>query len=98
MAFAQELGIVEFILEGDSEVVINSLRSKEAFFSSFGHLLESAKSTLVSSNCIAFSHVCRSGNKITHNLDKHARNVKGLSVWVEGVPPHLIDVLFAKPG
>ena len=93
MAFAQELGIVEFILEEDSEVVINSLRSKEASFSSFGHLLESAKSTLVSSNCIAFSHVRRSGNKIDHNLARHARNVKGLSVWAEDVPPHLADVL-----
>ena len=40
MTFAQELGTVEFILEGDLEVVINSLRSKEASLSSFGHLLE----------------------------------------------------------
>ena len=79
MAFAQELGIAEFILEGDSEVVINSLRSKEASFSSFGHLLELAKSTLVSSNCIAFSHVRRSGNKIAHNLARHARNIRDLS-------------------
>ena len=80
MAFEQELVIVEFILERDSEVVINSLRSKEASFSSFGHPLESAKSTLVSSNCIAVPHVRRSGNKIAHNLARHARNVRGLSV------------------
>ena len=96
-AFAQELGIAKFILEGDSEVVINSLRSKEASFSSFGHLLESAKSTLVSCNCIAFSHVRRSGYKIAHNLARHARNVRDLLVWVEDVPPHLADVLFAEP-
>ena len=98
MTFAQELGIAEFILEGDSEVVINSLRSKEASFSSFGHLLESPKSMLVSSNCITFSHVYRSGNKIVHNLARHARNVRDLSMWAEDVPPHLADVLFAEPG
>ena len=97
MAFAQELGIAKFILEGDSEAVINSLRSKEALFSSFGHLLESTKSTLVSSNCIAFSHVRRSGNKIAHNLARHGRNVRDLLVWVEDVPPHLAGVLFAEP-
>ena len=97
MAFAQELGIAEFILEGDLEAVINSLRSKEASFSSFGHLLESTKSTLVSSNCITFSHIRRSGNKIAHNLARHARNVRDLLVWVEDVPPHLADVLFAEP-
>ncbi|XP_050259970.1 uncharacterized protein LOC126705055 [Quercus robur] len=97
LVFAQELGIAEFVLEGDSEVVINSLRSSETSFSSFGHLLESAKSMLVSSKCINFSHVRRSGNKIAHNLARHARNVRGLSVWMEDVPPHLIDVLFTDP-
>ena len=75
LVFAQELGIAEFVLEGDSEVVINSLRSNEVSFSLFGHLLESAKSMLVSSTCIKFSHVRRSGNKIAHNLARHARNV-----------------------
>ena len=54
LVFAQELGLVDFVLEGDSEVVINSLRSNEVSFSSFGHLLESAKSMLVSSTCIKF--------------------------------------------
>ena len=98
LVFAQELGLVDFVLEGDSEVVINSLRSNEVSFSLFGHLLESAKSMLVSSTCIKFSHVRRSGNKIAHNLARHARNVRGLLVWVEDVPPHLIDVLFANPG
>ena len=98
LVFAQELGIDAFVLEGDSEVVINTLRSKEASFSSFGHLLESAKSMLVSSICLNFSYVCRSGNKIAHNLARHARNVRGLLVWVEDVPPHLVDVLFAEPG
>ncbi|XP_023876184.1 uncharacterized protein LOC111988631 [Quercus suber] len=98
LVFAQELGITDFVLEGDSEVVINSLRNKEASFSPFGHLLESAKSMLVSSTCINFSHVRRSGNKIAHNLARHARNVRGLSVWVEDVPPHLVDVLFAGLG
>ena len=98
LVFAQELGITEFVLEGDSEVVINSLRSNEISFSSFGHLLESAKSLLGPMTGISFSHVRRCGNRIAHNLARHARNVRGLSVWVEDVPPHLIDVLFADPG
>ncbi|KAK9984201.1 hypothetical protein SO802_033726 [Lithocarpus litseifolius] len=97
LVFAKDLGITEFVLEGDSEVVITSLRSKEASFSSFGHLLESAKSIIGSDTCIKFSHVRRSGNKIAHNLARHARNVRGLSVWVEDVPQHLVDVLFAEP-
>ena len=71
LVFAHELGIIEFVLEDDSEVVINSLRSKEASLSSLGHLLESAKSMLGLITCISFSHVRSSGNKITHNLARH---------------------------
>nr|XP_023911306.1 uncharacterized protein LOC112022914 [Quercus suber] len=98
MIFAKEIGITEFMLEGDSEVVINTLRNTEASLSTFGHLLESAKSTLVTSKCIAFSHIRRSGNRVGHNLAKHARHVRGLSVWVEDTPSHLYDVLLAEPG
>ena len=98
MTFAQEPGIAEFMLNGDSKIVINTLRSMEVSLSPFGHLLESTKSTLVTSKCIAFSYVRRTGNKVAHNLAKHARHVRGLSVWVEDIPPHLYDVLFADLG
>ena len=37
----------------------------------------------------------RSGNNVAHNLAKHARHVRGCSVWMEDVPPHLSHVLFA---
>ena len=98
ITFAQELGINEFILEGDSEAVINTLRSSEASLTIYGHLLDSAKSSLVTSKCIAFSHIHRNGNRVAHNLAKHARHVRGLSVWVEDMPPHLYDVIFLIPG
>ena len=98
ITFAQELGINEFMLKGDSEAIINTLRSPEASLTTYGHLLESAKSTLVTRKCIAFSHIRRSGNRVAHNLAKHARHVRGLSVWVEDMPPHLYDVHFADPG
>ena len=97
MTFAQELGIADFMLEGDSEVVINSLQSTKVSLSTFGHLLESVKSILVTSKCIVFSHIHRTGNRVAHNLTKHARHVRGLSVWVEDIPPHQYDVLFVDP-
>ena len=71
---------------------------KQSLTTTYGHLLESAKSTLVTSKCIAFSHIRRSGNRVAHSLAKYARHVRGLSVWVEDMPPHLYDVLFADPG
>nr|XP_023924334.1 uncharacterized protein LOC112035735 [Quercus suber] len=98
ITFAQELGLQEFMLEGDSIAVINTLKSTEPSLTSYGHLLDSAKSTLVTSKCIACTHIRRDGNKVAHNLAKHAKHVRGLSVWVEDIPPHLHDVLFADPG
>lgn len=55
ISFPQELGLNSFILEGDSTTVINSLNSAENSLSPFGHILSSAKSTLVIRNCISFS-------------------------------------------
>ena len=98
ITFAQELSINEFMLEGDSETVINTLRSLEASLTTYGHLLEFAKSTLVTSKCIAFSHIRRSGNRVAQNLAKHARHVRGLLVWVEDMPPDLYNVLYADTG
>ena len=98
MTFAQELGIADFMLEGDSEVVINTFQSTKVSLSTFGHLLESVKSILVTSKCIVFSHIHRTGNRVAHNLAKHVKLIRSLSVWVEDIPPHLYDVLFADPG
>lgn len=77
--FAQELGFSPYILEGDAEVVINTLKSDESL-SSFGQIIPLAKSSLVTNSCISFSYVHRVGNKITHNLARHARHVRGSSV------------------
>ena len=98
ITFAQELSLNKFMIEGDSEAVINTLQSTKASFMTYGHLLESAKSTLVTSKCIVFTHIRRIGNKLAHSLAKYARHVRDLSMWVEDMPPHLHDVFFANPG
>ena len=96
--FAQEIGLNSFILEGDSEAVIKCLRSDDDSFSPFGHILAAAKATTETNCCISFSHIRRLGNSVAHNLAKHARHVRGFSVWMEDVPPHLQAVLLADNG
>ena len=97
ITFAQELSLSEYILEGDSNVVINALKRNDESLSSFGHILASAKS-LTDVSCITFSHTRRIGNTVAHNLAKHARHVIGFKVWMEDVPLHLHSVLFADYG
>ena len=97
ITFAQELNLSEYILEGDSNVVINALKRNDESLSSFGHILASAKS-LTDVSCITFSHTRRIGNTVAHNLAKHARHVIGFKMWMEDVPPHLHSELFTDYG
>ena len=93
--FAQELGHSSFVLEGDSEIIINALRSEDDSFASNGHLLASTKSLIASSDMVSFSHTRRQGSVVAHNL---ARHVSGLMVWMEEVPPHLHDAILVDWG
>ena len=43
VTLAMDLNLLSFIVEGDSEVVISTLRKEEESFSSFGHLISSIK-------------------------------------------------------
>ncbi|KAL0003155.1 hypothetical protein SO802_016936 [Lithocarpus litseifolius] len=62
ITLAMDLNLPSFIVKGDSEVVISALRKEEESFSSFGHLILSAKHYLLFCNCISFSHIRRSGH------------------------------------
>ena len=55
IGFAQDIGLRPYILEGDAEVVINTLKSDEESLSSFGHIISLAKSTLVTNSYFFFS-------------------------------------------
>ena len=94
--FAQDLGHYSIILEGDSEVVINSLKSEDESLASFDHLLDFVQPTIDAFSSISFSHTCRLDNYVAHNLAQHARHVSGLLVWIKDVYFHLFVVLLAN--
>ena len=98
ISLAMDLNLPSFIVEGDTEVVISSLRKEDESFSSFGHLISSIKFYLPFCNCVSFSHTCRSGNSVAHFLAKHVRLIDSFSVWMEDVLPQLVDVLLADFG
>ena len=93
--FALEMGFSSIILKGDFERVINSWRSEETSFSSFGHLLEDVKVLAESFASFIVSHVKRQENSIAHNLARHAKHVSDLKVWMMGAPPHLNAIIVA---
>ena len=55
--FVHDIVLSSIILEGDSKVVIQALRSEDKSLASFGHLIANAKSILGAFNRISFSHI-----------------------------------------
>lgn len=58
MVFAHEIDLSTIILEGDSEVVVEALRSDDEPLASFGHLIVYAESYADTFSSISFSHTC----------------------------------------
>ena len=92
-----DLNLPSFIVEGDSEVVILALRKEDESFSSFGHMISSIKHYIVF--VIVFPFLIPEGRvTLAHSLAKHARTIVGFSMWMEDVPPQVVDVLLADCG
>ena len=93
LEFGQEIGITEAVLEGDSELIINSLKVGGQSIASVEPLLQDA---IVFSNCyskLLYSHCRREGNRLTHNLARYSINVSNYVVWMEEVPNPLFTVV-----
>ena len=77
---------------------MTALEGNDNSFAFFGLLITYALLYTVTFNHISFSHTCRQGNSIAHNLARHARHVNSLAVWMEDVTPHLNDILLVDYG
>ena len=93
--FAAELGFSSVIIEGDSEAIIKALKSNEESLATYGHMISAVRPAIDAFRNISFSHTRWQGNAIARNLVRH---VSGYLVWMEDIPPHVLDVLIADYG
>ena len=95
LEFAQEMGISDVILEGDSSLVMAALNSKDPGLAPYGLLLQDFLSLSSAFSKLFYSHTKREGNTIAHNLAQLAVNLPNCVIWMEDV---LSDVLsFYQP-
>lgn len=87
---ARELQFDQVIVEGDSELEIKKLNSKDYSSTSFGHVIRDIKIASSAFRNFVFSHIRRQGNKVAHRLARLACNFPTFYVWMEGVPPATI--------
>ena len=93
--FALEIGFDEIILEGDSEIIYKDLLNIGSSLALHGHLIQDVKALVPLFSSICFSHVSRTGNQAAHSLARRAILSENLNVWMEEVPPDIIDVIQA---
>ena len=79
LEFALELGIAHVVLEGDSKVILDALAEEDVSLSSHGLLIADAKSLSHDFFQLRYSHIKKEGNKVTHNLARHAITVLNFS-------------------
>ena len=90
--FALEHCIAQVVLEGDSKVILDALAEEDVSLSSHSLLIANAKSLSPDFFQLRYSHVKKEGNKITHNLTRHAITVSEFIVWIKSVPPQVAFV------
>uniref|UniRef100_A0A7N2KZZ0 RNase H type-1 domain-containing protein n=1 Tax=Quercus lobata TaxID=97700 RepID=A0A7N2KZZ0_QUELO len=91
LLLARELGFERVMVEGDSEIIIKAIKEKALPSSDLGHILEDIRVLSRSFNSISFHHIKRMGNCVAHHL-AHRSFCNPLLVWMEEVPPDIVDV------
>ena len=83
LEFAREMDIVDAVLEGDSLVVMTTLKSKNTGLASFGLLLQDSLVLSSGFSKLSYFHTKREGNIVAHNLTQLAINSTNCVIWME---------------
>ncbi|XP_075650221.1 uncharacterized protein LOC142620796 [Castanea sativa] len=82
LQFARDMLIHDFVLEGDSLVVVNALKETSPP-PALVAVLSNVRSLAHGFRNVKFSHIGRQGNRPAHLLAKHAYGIADFSVWIE---------------
>ena len=95
MELALEIGLNKGVLEGDSLILMNALKSNSHSLAQFGHIINDIQYLASQFSIISFSHVRRHCYTVAHSIARRAISFSSLQVWMEDVPPEIADVLQA---
>ena len=92
LEFGHEIGLTEAILEGDSEMIVNSLKTGRATMALVEPLIQDATHFSGLYTKLLYSHCRRDGNKLAHSLARFSIHVTNYSTWMKEVPHNLLSV------
>ena len=91
--FAKDLSVQEFILEGDSLLVIKALKDLSPPPSSVAAIISSSLSVSLEFRQVVFSYIRSQCIRPAHLLAKYASGIDDFSVWLKEEPCFLNQVL-----
>lgn len=84
--FAKDIGIQEFILEGDSTIIYKALCETSSPPSFVELVIIGMYALCRDFRRVKFSHIRHQGNRLAHSLAKHAQSIVDFSSWIEENP------------
>ena len=89
LELAVEIGIDRVILEGDSAVLMQNLKTSTSSLVQFSHIANDILFLASYFTDLNFSHVSRLCNKVAYSLARRVPLSSPLSVWMEDIPPNI---------
>ena len=93
--FTLEIGIDQVIIEGDFEVIYKDLIDLGPSLALHEHLICDVLHLASVFSFCSFNNVGRIGNNVAHNLARRAISTHDLNVWIEEVPPDILQFVQA---
>ena len=91
LEFAQEMGLSDVVLEGDSSLMMAALNSKYPSLASYGLLLQDTLSLSSVFSKLSYSHTKREGNTVAHNLAQLVINLPNCVIWIEDISSNVLS-------
>ena len=95
ITLALDLGFKEVEVEGDSTTIVKALSQSKTHYTFYGHIINDIKFASQLLVSVKFMHVKRDGNKVAHSLARRARCNQPFQVWLESVPPDIVQTLYS---
>ncbi|KAM6587872.1 hypothetical protein CsatA_010477 [Cannabis sativa] len=96
LSWIKHNGWQHVVLESDSLVSIQAIRSSLPLCSIFGNLAQDCRSLLLSMPLIKICFVKRSANRLAHVVARMSRYLSGCNISVSNAPVAILDVLYSE--
>ncbi|XP_060974183.1 uncharacterized protein LOC133039333 [Cannabis sativa] len=96
LSWIKRKGWKHVVLESDSLVSIQAIRSSLPLCSIFGNLAQDCRSLLLSMPLIKICFVKQSANRLAHVVARMSRYLSGCNISVSNAPVAILDVLYSE--